>query len=213
MIVKKIAGVASAAQVPSAFASEGVEYQKIGVCNWPSEFPYAPSVEFGVAHSGDTIYIHYKVSEKTTGAAAGEDLGRVWEDSCVEFFCCPEAESSFYYNIECNCIGTILVCGGPGRHDREKASAEVLAGVQRWSSLGREPFAEREEGPWEVALVIPAGTFFKHSVGDLGGAKMRANFYKCGDLLQTPHFLSYAPIAVANPDFHRPEFFTAIDFE
>jgi hypothetical protein len=36
---------------------------------------------------------------------------------------------------------------------------------------------------------------------------IRANFYKCGDLTAHPHFLSWNPIDLPKPDFHRPEFF------
>ena len=42
---------------------------------------------------------------------------------------------------------------------------------------------------------------------------MKGNFYKCGDHLSVPHFLSFAPIGVPKPDFHRPEFFCTLEFE
>jgi hypothetical protein len=45
------------------------------------------------------------------------------------------------------------------------------------------------------------------------GATLRANFYKCGDELQVPHFLSWNPIGVETPDFHRPEFFGKLVLE
>jgi len=47
----------------------------------------------------------------------------------------------------------------------------------------------------------------------LNGKTMRANFYKCGDKLQTPHFLSWAPIDLPKPKFHCPEFFGELVFE
>ena len=37
--------------------------------------------------------------------------------------------------------------------------------------------------------------------------------YKCGDKLQTPHFLSWAPIDLPKPKFHCPEFFGELVFE
>ncbi len=42
---------------------------------------------------------------------------------------------------------------------------------------------------------------------------LKANFYKCGDELQTPHFLSWNPIEIEKPDFHRPDFFGTLRFE
>ena len=38
-------------------------------------------------------------------------------------------------------------------------------------------------------------------------ARIRANFYKCGDKTAHPHFLSWSPVSTEKPDFHRPEFF------
>ena len=88
------------------------------------------------------------------------------------------------------------------------ATGEVLNGVKRWSSLGREPFTERVgDVEWHLSLIVPACTFFGHEIADLSGRSMRCNAYKCGDLLERPHFLSWAPIPIAAPDFHRPDFF------
>ena len=41
---------------------------------------------------------------------------------------------------------------------------------------------------------------------------MRGNFYKCGDLTQREHYLSWNRVACAEPDFHRPEFFGELEF-
>ena len=38
---------------------------------------------------------------------------------------------------------------------------------------------------------------------------MKGNVYKCGDMLPHPHFLSFFPIHLPKPDFHRPDFFGA----
>ena len=106
-----------------------------------------------------------------------------------------------------------MIAAGTGRNAREHAPQEVMDTVQRWSSLGREPFEERVgECAWELALVIPYSAFFKHRLSGLDGKSIRANFYKCGDKLQTPHFLSWNPINVETPDFHRPDFFGMLKF-
>lgn len=202
-----------AADIPELFQEEGIQYEKIDVLNWPDKFPYKPLVEFALAHTGREILIHYRVVEKTSRAAAGEDLGKVWEDSCVEFFSSPNPADGLYYNLECNCIGKVLLCCGADRHARVPAPADVLARIQRWSSLGSEPFAETAAGPWEVCLIVPVEFYFNHKIKTLDGVEIKANFYKCGDLLETPHFLSYAPIDTPDPDFHRPEFFIPVAFE
>jgi hypothetical protein len=39
------------------------------------------------------------------------------------------------------------------------------------------------------------------------GATLCANFYKCGDELSVPHYISWAPIEAEKPNFHRPDCF------
>lgn len=208
LTIRKIdAVVTDAAAVAATLDAAGVEYNVIGCVNWPQEFPYAPQAEFRLAHTGDTLLIDYRVAEHSVAAVAQADGGRVWEDSCCELFLQPTTGGP-YYNIECNCAGTLLIACGPVREGREPAPQEVLNGVKRWSSLGREPFTERVgDVGWHLSLIVPACTFFGHEIADLSGRSMRGNAYKCGDLLERPHFLSWAPIPIAAPDFHRPDFF------
>lgn len=198
--------------IPALLNQEKIDFQPIATVNW-ADYPYQPSVQFRLAHTGDSLLLHFKVKEASVRAVAQADNGRVWEDSCVEFFSVP-AGDGVYYNLECNCAGTLLVGGGADRKDRQRATQEVLDRVQRWASLGRQPFDERVgECSWEVALVVPASTFFLHDLKDFTGRDVRANFYKCGDLLQTPHFLSWNPIELEKPNFHCPQFFGLLHFE
>ena len=89
-----------------------------------------------------------------------------------------------------------------------------MKGVDRWASLGTEPFDVREEPTkWEVALRIPISTFFKHKLKSFDGLKAKGNAYKCGDNLPVPHFISLNPIKTKQPDFHRSEFFGEMTFE
>lgn len=211
MEIQKInaAGI-TADKVASVFKENRIEYNSVENVNWPSDYPYKPDFKFAIAHDGKNVFIHYKVSEKTSRAAADRDCGRVWEDSCVEFFFAPDENG--YYNFECTCIGKLLIAYGAGRHERQQAPKESLESVQRWASIGSEPFEEKPCGPWEVALIIPVSALFRHEIHDLDSLEARANFYKCGDLLSTSHFISWAPIKTETPDFHRPEFFAEIKF-
>ncbi|EJW90343.1 hypothetical protein EVA_21550 [gut metagenome] len=192
--------------IPALLDEEKIAFQSIATVNW-ADFPYAPEVQFRIAYTQDAILLHYKVKEASVRAVAGRDNGPVWEDACVEFFSVP-AGDGIYYNVECNCAGALLVAAGSGREERQHAPQEVLDKVQRWASLGREPFEERlGDCTWEVALIIPFTTFFLHKITSLEGKTIRANFYKCGDKLQTPHFLSWNPIDLPSPNFHCPQFF------
>lgn len=214
MKVKKISVAnVEVSALPELLDEERIGFQPVNQVNWVATYPYKPKVEFRMAHTGDAILLHFQVREASVRAKYGNDNGSVWTDSCVEFFSIP-AGDGVYYNIECNCIGTILVGAGATRQNREHAPQEVMDNVQRWSSLGSQPFDERmEETSWNVALIIPYTVFFKHQIQSLDGQVIKANFYKCGDELQTPHFLSWNPIGIENPDFHRPDFFGTLEFE
>ena len=100
----------------------------------------------------------------------------------------------------------MLIGSGAGRKDRERATKEVLDTVKRWSSLGREPFAEKAApAQWQLVMVIPASAFFKHHITSFAGTTIRANFSKCGDM--------WNPIGLPRPNFHCPEFFGEVVFE
>ena len=89
-----------------------------------------------------------------------------------------------------------------------------MESISRYASLGTAPFEERKEKTtWHLAIVLPATAFFKHHITSFDGMAATANFYKCGDLLAQPHFLSWNKIDIAKPDFHRPDFFGKITFE
>lgn len=200
--------------VPSYLDTFGVAFTSIDEVNWAT-YPYRPDVKFRIVRTDNGLLIHYHVTEASIAAVAKGDNGRVWEDSCVEFFCMP-AGDGVYYNVECNCVGTLLVGAGKTRGiSRQRASQDVLDRVGRWSSLGSDSFSQKTQGPytWDVVLSIPYSTFFLHDIKTLAGQTITANFYKCGDNLQTPHFLSWNPIVAPKPNFHLPEFFGTLTIE
>ncbi len=207
--VKRIAPSTGAASAAHTLDNAGVEFHTIDCVNWKDTYPFMPDVRFRIAHTGDNIIIQYRVSEPTVRAVATGDNGRVWEDSCVEFFM-ETPDGKGYVNVECNCAGTLLVASGADRDHRTPLSPEQLATIDRHPTLGRSPFAEQKAPDvWEVSLVIPAETF---GIADLSGMALRANFYKCGDLLATPHFLSWNPVVSPVPNFHLPASFGQLRF-
>lgn len=196
-----------AVQVPALLDGAGVAFQPVDQVNWPDDYPYQPAVAFRLAYTDQALLLHFRVSEESVRSVAGADNGPVWEDSCVEFFSIP-ADDGVYYNMECNCTGRLLVGGGAGRKGRQHAPLEVLDQVSRWSSLGTGDMEERPAPEqWEVALVIPFSTYFLHHITSMERRTLRANFYKCGDKLSKPHFLSWNPINWPQPNFHLPDFF------
>ncbi len=193
------------------FDKEGIEFHAIDEINWEA-YPYCPSVRFRIAHTSDAILLNYQVEEESARARYGEDNGSVWTDACAEFFIIP-ADDGIYYNIESNCIGTVLVGAGKERSNREHAGSDIMNRIQRWASLGHHTFEQRGHTRWELSLVLSYSIFFQSDVKTLDGKTVRANFYKCGDELKTPHFVSWNPIEAPQPDFHRPDAFGELMFE
>ena len=206
--------VASASEIPAILHLEDVPYNQLTHVNWPENYPYKPKVEFAAAHTGDALLLHYRIEEQSVRAVAKADHEHIWEDACVEFFVKLQETDALYYNIECNCTGKLIVAAGEGRENRKPSPAEVMQEIDRWASLGTEPFNTIEEPTaWEVALRLPLETFFLHKIISLEGLTARGNAYKCGDNLPVPHFVIFNPNKTENPDFHRPEFFGQIVFQ
>lgn len=214
MIVRRVhTDHVEAEQVSALMDENAIEWHSVDQLNWKESYPYAPEVKFRVAHNGGNILVEYRVNEETIRAVAPSDNGRVWEDSCCEMFLLSPAGGT-YYNFECNCAATLLIEYGTGRGNRERADAEIVRKVKRWSSNGNQPFDERMAGgEWRMALVIPVACLFKDKVTSLSGLVTQGNFYKCGDKQRKPHFLSWHKIVTETPDFHRPDFFGRMRFE
>ena len=216
--VKKInvAGNVSASEVPSLMNSKRIPFNRISCQGWAKDYPYRPDVAFRIAHTGNSILLEYKVTEKGTMAAAVEDNGKVWNDSCVEFFVSPTCDDT-YYNFESNCTGHVLAEYGKKGTSRKTLPLNRIAAISRYGDYvtsGNKPL-EVQQGThtWELCLVIPAKMFKESGMKTLDGAKMTANFYKCGDKIEKPHYLSWNPVKNETPSFHLPEYFGVLNFE
>ena len=181
--------------------------------NWKEDFPYKPQVLFRVWHEGEAFHIGYKVREQGTRALQTVLGGPVYEDSCVECFIQPDPADPHYYNFEFNPIGMMAMACRTGRNDPEDAPREVLESVRIKTTAGKEPFDEKYVEEWSLDIAIPASALFNSGVKDFSGRRMRMNFFKCGDGLKVPHFVTWAPVRTPSPDYHRPEFFLPVDFE
>ena len=175
---------------------------------WSEGFPYKPDVRFRIAHDSSKLLIRFDVEEDNPRAVTTEDNGPVWEDSCVEFFV-KEPLNPFYFNFETNCIGTGLAAKRVSRSECTHFGPGQMAQVIRRPSLPREVL-DLGHTRWSLELEIPFSLICE------GGAlpsRLLANFYKCGDGLTVPHYVTWAPIDTPKPDYHRPEFFVPVEFE
>lgn len=179
--------------------------------NW-KEYDYKPEVSFSIAYSNDEIFLKYYIKETYFKAEKTESNQMVCEDSCVEFFVSP-GNDGLYYNLEFNGIGTCLMGAGHGRADSKKADPAIISRIRRFASPGDKPVSERKgEFIWTLTVAIPYEIFFHHDIKDLKGKSFRANFYKCGDKLSVPHYVTWNAVKTKNPDYHRPEYFGELKF-
>ncbi|MDA3958846.1 carbohydrate-binding family 9-like protein [Oceanispirochaeta sp.] len=183
---------------------------------WP-EYPDKPDVQFRIAWYQNYLLLKYYVREREILGTFTQDGSDVFKDSCVELFLSPE-NKEYYYNFEFNCLGSVLAQVGVERKEREVPEKSILDRIVRIPSLGTSPYHHYHEGlvdeapSWSLMLVIPTSAFFKESYDTFKGLKMQGNLYKCGDLLQTPHYLCWNPVMSESPDFHKTEFFGELWF-
>jgi hypothetical protein len=174
------------------------------------KFNYKPCVQFAMAYGPQSIFLKYYVEEQYIAAANGAVNGAVYEDSCVEFFISFENEQP-YYNFEFNCIGTARVGYGENKSQRELLPEGLISGIKYQALINNQkPGGDIH---WELTVAIPLDVFCHHSLKEIKGKNCRANFYKCGDLLPTPHFICWSAINAAEPNFHLPDFFGTLKFE
>lgn len=202
MIVEKISG--------QALAPDRLEHS-ISNQNWIEAAQV--SAGFSIRHDGSSIYLYYQVKEPEVRAVNTGYNSSVWEDSCVEFFLSLGADGDNYYNFEINAIGTVLGAYGPDRNQREWLSESLLSQVETTPSLGRQVIEKLEETTsWSMGVRIPVQVLTFSGIGDLSGLDGHGNFYKCGDKLKHPHYLSWKPVVLPAPDFHQPRFFGQLSF-
>lgn len=183
------------------------ERHVIGHTPFPA-YPYKPDVQFSIAHLNHCVLLKYEVSERHIRAVNNVINSAVWEDSCVEFFI--GFDESGYYNFEFNCIGTALAGFGKDRVGREFLPEETVKSIKCRTIIKRSNDQDIE---WQLTVMIPVEVFVHHRISSLHGRLCRGNFYKCGDRLPEPHFLSWSDIQSPEPNFHLPEFFGSIVFE
>ena len=195
----------------SIFLGNAAEFEQIDTVNWPALFALKPDCKFKIARSSTAFFIHFVVNEEQIRAIYTSDHDSVWQDSCVEFFC-QIPGSKTYFNFEFNCIGTCLATERASRTEAvNPLSPDKMSQIKRFASLGREPFEEKSgDFDWTLTVEIP----FRIIGIDADNLPkiIKANLYKCGDETSVPHYVSWSPIGVEKPDFHRPEFFGEMQF-
>jgi len=130
----------------------------------------------------------------------------IYTDSCMECFLnvFPDMEDKGYISVEMNANGASHCSFGTDRYNRDYVLNLGQPHTQVTVTRG-----EQDGRPYWKAQTLFRRDVLEALYGracDFGpGHKMRANFYKCLEAEEPPHWSSWAP--VSKLDFHMPEHF------
>jgi hypothetical protein len=176
-----------------------------------------PEVRVKLAWMPDSLSVIFRVVDHHVRCVATGLHGPVWEDSCVEFFFTPGTDlGEGYFNIECNCGGAVLFM-----HQSERGKCRVRVspadvGTLRVRHTMPEIVEPEIPGPvaWCVEYNVRCDVLRRYApvAVPAPGVRWRGNFCKCADGTSHPHWLTWAPIRLPEPDFHRKEYFGTLLF-
>ena len=162
-----------------------------------------------ISWNDDSLLIHLSTCESQTRAEEIGALAAPCKDSCLEFFICPMQDDNRYLNIEFNSLGTLFLGIG--------SSVDTLTRLilpEGHESILNPKINKFNDG-WEIFYKLPFGfirRFFPEFEAK-DGKTVRANCYKCADLSDPPHYLSWSEVDRESFTFHRPEKFGTMIFK
>lgn len=194
--IKPLTGALDWAQIPSAPIDNLQWSQPVSIAAWGQ-----------ACYDAEALYVRLHAEEQNIRAEERDTLGMPCEDSCLEFFFCPEAGDLRYFNIEFNPNCCLYLGIGSGNADLTRLAPENAQELLC-------PKVLRDDKGWEVSYRIPFAFIrrFFPAFSPRPGKLMAGNFYKCGDLTPIPHFLSWNKIDSETPCFHLPTSFGTLQF-
>lgn len=184
----------------------------INQVNWPIDFPKSMPVSVVIAHDNEKVYLYYQVEGEELRAVNTRDFMSVWEDSCVEFFVQRKGEKK-YRNFEFNAHGVLLATERESKDTMQRLSDELMSSIERFITIKHVYREGVQLSDWTLYAEIPKAALGFSATEKLSKQEVGANFYKCGDKTNEPHYISWNPINTPSPNFHVPQFFGSLVFE
>ena len=146
----------------------------------------------------------------------------VSRDDCVELFAMPQpSKNNDYFNLEINCVGTVLMHFGPEALNskeyeaRKKISRKQVGSLEIYRSVtGRTKKPRLDDKQWIIEYKIPFALLKEFAGIDRvqSGDVWRINLYRCGSLVDEVH-ASWQRVPREGRGFHQPRFFAPVRFE
>lgn len=188
-----------------------IDYNHIDKYAWEKPDEHR-KVRFKMVHNNSNIYLIYDVVEPEMTATYANHNDPIYKDSCVEFFIAFEEDTN-YYNFEFNCLGSCLLEWGPDRHRRKLLDTHTIDLIKVETKIKRVTENNVTLFHWKIFIKIPLETFKFNTLKSLKNINAKANFYKCGDNLSKPHYITWNPIQADQPDFHLKSYFGDLKFK
>ena len=178
----------------------------------------APETHAEVSWTPEALTCRLVTRESNPRTTYHEPNDPVHKDSCLEWFLAPwpgspgthdanvaDAPGHWYLNLETNSDRTLYAAFGTPEH-RTLLDDELRALISTIGEVGPEE--------WAITWIVPV-----ELINRLGeeyglpevvlqvGVVLGANFYKCGDDTDVPHYAAWNPIQADTPQFHRPDQF------
>ena len=154
----------------------------------------------------EQLWIRMEAKEAPIRATLTGKLDAICTDSCLEFFLAPCPGDPRYFNFEFNPLGALYLGFGGERATRVR---QIVKDAE--ASFCPKPFFT-EEG-WGIEFRVPLSFLRVYFPDFTFSGEMHCNFYKCGDMTETPHYLAWSPLTSEVPDYHRRQDFGILRFE
>ena len=183
-------------QIPKLTICEPLEQVEVTIQAWAQ-----------ICYDEEALHVRLSSDEKDIRAELSGPLDEVCSDSCLEFFFSPVEGDRRYFNIESNLNAAIYLDIGSNAHNLVRLFPEEPS---------IKPQAKKTEEGWEVSYSIPY-EFIRRFFPEFkvySGKEIRANCFKCADMTEPPHYLTWNPHPLLEyASFHNPYAFGLMKFE